>query len=792
MKILKRIAFGLILFVFSLYLLVYLFSPMAVRMAANKPLAKLNLQLDKHSQVRLNLFMSRVSINNLKLLSNNETVYVLDSVKIHYSLWRLMTKEIRIHSIFLDGMSIKAALNEQGILIAGVQLPITTDEKTIDAEQETTTKQKNTFAYDISLPVVELNNMQFMFSNFEHPHKFNVRQIQLTDTKMEGEKIATTLAFNADLDGNEIVIASTASVQGTDLDMDIDLNISQLSASSFQYLLPETIEKLALESELELSTSVAANSTQLKVTNTQASLSVSNVNVQESAIGLTLGDFNLAVSVPELAYNLQSQSVQVESAINVSLENAAAATSSNDQIFSLANLAIKDMNLEAVDESYSINIPTISFLELMASKVTNIENQPALFLIQHLNINTIEITNDLISVNEVLLGPGNVSLKLDNAGNLTTLVDTSALASSEEQTSNVEEDTIETETTDQSPMIRLGSLHLTAPMEIDIEDTGHSQPFIKTFEINNIEISEVNSSNPELKTDFFVNIKDQGYFTLEVDGWVQPFTPQINLTSTTTAREFPMNEVAPYLKDTLGFEVKSGLLDADINANIEKNQLDSEAVLLMRGANFAASDIPEDESNLIGQTAIPLNVALNMLKDGDGNIELKVPVKGDINDPNFGLQHVVGLIVKKVVLAQAKNYLMSSFVPYAKVVSVAVVAGESALKVRFQDLEYAPSQVELKTNQLEFANQLALLMNDKANMTVNLCPVALPSEEVSVTSADGSVAKLSAVESAVLRGQTFKDYMVSQFAIESARLLLCSPEVDNDNEALPRIEFSVI
>ncbi|HBY88569.1 MAG TPA: hypothetical protein DEO86_22180, partial [Colwellia sp.] len=97
---------------------------------------------------------------------------------------------------------------------------------------------------------------------------------------------------------------------------------------------------------------------------------------------------------------------------------------------------------------------------------------------------------------------------------------------------------------------------------------------------------------------------------------------------------------------------------------------------------------------LIDQGALPLNMAMGMLKDGDGNVELDVPLSGSISDPNFGLSSIVTLITKKAIMSATQDYLMTTFVPYANIVSIAITAGEFALKLRFDDLEYQVKQVE--------------------------------------------------------------------------------------------------
>ena len=101
----------------------------------------------------------------------------------------------------------------------------------------------------------------------------------------------------------------------------------------------------------------------------------------------------------------------------------------------------------------------------------------------------------------------------------------------------------------------------------------------------------------------------------------------------------------------------------------------------------------DEVGNLIDQGAQPLNLALGMLKDGDANVALAVPVGGSLSDSKFGLRSIVSLITQKAIMSVMQDYLMQTFVPYANIVSVAFSAGEFALKLCFDDLMYQVAQI---------------------------------------------------------------------------------------------------
>ena len=152
----------------------------------------------------------------------------------------------------------------------------------------------------------------------------------------------------------------------------------------------------------------------------------------------------------------------------------------------------------------------------------------------------------------------------------------------------------------------------------------------------------------------------------------------------------------------------------------------------------------------------------------------------------------VTLMVKQATMSAAKEYLITTFVPYANVVTVAMSAGDYLLKVRFNDLTFPVKETQLTAEHTEFLTQFSALMTDKPETQLTLCAIATPEDinrPLGVEITDKSDIKKLADFSAQ-RLETFKEYMVKEKEIASSRLLLCSPKIDSSIGAQPRITFT--
>jgi hypothetical protein len=182
-----------------------------------------------------------------------------------------------------------------------------------------------------------------------------------------------------------------------------------------------------------------------------------------------------------------------------------------------------------------------------------------------------------------------------------------------------------------------------------------------------------------------------------------------------------------------------------------------------------------------------------MLKDSDGNVELDVPLSGSTSDPQFGLSSIVTLITQKAIMSATQDYLMTTFVPYANIVSIAITAGEFALKLRFDDLAYQEKQIKPNKNQSAYLKDFIALMQEKEDTRVIICAISTPADiglenGAEITNKE-SIKRLIKVGEE--REQALKDYLIEEGDIESSRILFCKPQIDSTKGAMPRITISV-
>ena len=613
-------------------------------------------------------------------------------------------------------------------------------------------------------------------------------------------------------------------------------------------------------------TTLALELERLDFSNPQAKAGFERLELDATDIGLSLD---------------ASERLLTQASFSTTLTGIGAQLSeSGDELLALGELALAPASLKLEDGALDFTTPSLTLSDLRGSQV-NRENLlqrleaalasddsgdrsgleeglgipadlPALLSMETITFDNIALKTNSLSIDTLTLGAGDIQVLLADTGDLVTLADTSALtggdpvdgadapegaeadpAAAEDQSAESGEDAAaepaEAETApsgDAAPfVIALGKLTLAEPLAVNFVDESQNPKISKQLSVEKVLVEGVDSGDLQKSTTFELSANDGQYAKIDASGDARPFGELVNANFDLQIREFSLPNVSQYVGKYLDFEFKAGQLDTDFKGSIVDSELDADADLTLRAADFSATQVEAEESNVIGQAAIPLNVALGMLKDSKGNIELRIPVDGSLDDPSFGMEYIMGLVIQKAVMAQTKTYLMSTLVPYAQVVSVAMAAGSLALKVRFEDLSYEPGQVDAGPSQQVFIDQLSQLMKDKPEMQVKVCPVvtpedlmvlpAVPAEGAAEASAEsGAPVNLADVPAApasdikrygpltedqkirindlaTRRATSFKDAVILQGEIESSRLLLCVPEVDYEEGGQTRMKFSV-
>ncbi len=829
----------------GLFLLIWLVSSPLAKHYITPILAEKQLKLSDDASIRFNPFLMRLTLSDINLSSTKEnkshTVFALDKLKVQVALWQLAFDKIVLSEFSLKQGSLKVTQHDGHLVVAGIEVVASeqdadevTEQATELVAEENVNAPNSEFAYQLILPELVLEQFHIEIERDTRKqknktHHITIEQLALSDIKATQSKQQGNLSLNALIDETQLALSANAQLDSGRGDINSDVSIENYP-----------IEKLAryVEQFTQLKGSLSLSSQQ-KVTLAEQGINLSvhkaNVNLQEVLVGLPEQSLTLQKfqhNFTDLAINLQdSQITHLAGKSAITLTNAA--FSQNDTKATIAafkQLSLADINF-VLDDEPSIDITDIVLDEFLFSKKTELSqaetqkaidkiNQinaesgldfaaqelvklPPVIQLKQLTLNKLHIHEKSIAINSIIFDALTGAVIIKPNKDIANLI---ALGSKEEQAGNTESITTEevvipekeastngTQASNDDFIFRFNELRFINKNEMVLTDFSVEPSYQRTLFIDTLDIGALsNGKDKQQQTPFTLIGRSNKYASFNLSGYLQPFTDISTYHIKGDLKEFSLPAISTYMKGSTGLEVKTGQLNTNLDVTLTGDELEGNVIVLLQALETGLVD-SEEAGSLIDQGALPLNMALGMLKDGDGNVELNVPLSGSTSDPQFGLSSIVTLITKKAIWSATQDYLLTTFVPYANIVSLAMTAGELAFKLRFDDLEYQEKQINPDERQKAYLTDFIALMQDREDTRVTICAISIPADidlKSGTTITDKkSIKRL--IDIGNQREHAFKDHLIEQGKIDSSRILFCKPQIDSDEGALPRIAISV-
>ena len=796
----KTIFFSLIVIVLSVFFIIWGSSYWVIPWQVNKQLAPHQLSLGDDVSVSFNPFAMHLQIDDFVIVdSANAQQMVLKHGHINLSWTDLLSKRLVIEKSQLTSLTVNVLRNSNKLIIAGVDLTKLESAKSHAPVEKTSATDKPLDleellnGWQFELPLLGLNDISVNLRDMSMVHKITLKHLELKGLSASTDAFKANIALllninDATLNLDSSVQGSLASLALSTLDLSNQFSFTNFLLEDWRYLLPladHNIDELAGQLSLNFANAINYQAKQWHLSQPKLELSIRQLGLNQQ--DLTMVNESFVFTLSDLAVNADENGMSSMNA-NIDLHNQQFLLSTlENTVASLDSMTMDKLAIN-VDKDFAA-IATISQVSLNDILVSKTSTLAPLFHNEKTLITGIDWRNNHLAIENIALHPFKSSVLLDDNKQLTNLVLPSVTETENEQaaTQPTESNSV-TESTAQPVTISLKQFTLVDGADVLFSDQSVSPAFSQKIHITELNARDIDSRQSNQQSPFGVNVAFDEHAAAKIDGAIAPFGDKLNMALNVDMTELSLPPLSAYLRTVLGFDFLSGQLDNKIIVKITDDELDGETVIGLRGFELANGDDTTDVAANDG-AAIGLNAALNMLKDGQGNVSLTVPLSGNIDDPSFGISNVITLVAQKAIMSQAKSYLINTFVPYANLVTVASVAGEYLLRLEMNDLVYGVGQTDITAEQQVFVDELGALLNDKPEQQVKMCPVArhgeLGMDASTLEQRNAALKKLSKH-----RGDKLKALLVENYGIKSARLLVCAPKVDTDVNSSPRVEFS--
>jgi len=234
--------------------------------------------------------------------------------------------------------------------------------------------------------------------------------------------------------------------------------------------------------------------------------------------------------------------------------------------------------------------------------------------------------------------------------------------------------------------------------QIDFMDQSLPIPFravIGELDGNVLNISSTKGAVAKVKVKGSV----EGYAPVSLTGTVAPFatTPDLDLNLTFDGVDMAL--LSPYTGTYAGYAIEQGLLDLDLHYALQDNKLKGHNALRIEKLKLGEK-ISSDKA-----VDLPLELALAILTDSKGVIDMAVPVTGDINNPKFNLGSVIATAFLNIIT----KAITAPFTLLANLVS-----SEDDL----QRITFTSGSAQLRESNKEKLTQLAAALAERPKLSL--------------------------------------------------------------------------
>ncbi|MFA7382311.1 MAG: DUF748 domain-containing protein [Desulfurivibrionaceae bacterium] len=236
---------------------------------------------------------------------------------------------------------------------------------------------------------------------------------------------------------------------------------------------------------------------------------------------------------------------------------------------------------------------------------------------------------------------------------------------------------------------------------IDFADFSLVLPFAAKIEQTRGVITGI-SSKKESRTNLKLDGRVGKFGQARAEGSLAPYAPKKFTDIRVSFRNVEMPPLSPYTATFAGRIISSGKLNLDLEYKIKDSELlGDNSVILER---FTLGERVESP----GAMQLPLDLAIGLLTDRDGKIDLKLPVRGNLDHPEFSYGHLI---------RQAITNVLTKIVtaPFRALAALFGGSSENLDKILFE-----PGQAMLAPPEQEKLNKVALALEKRKQLQLTV------------------------------------------------------------------------
>jgi Domain of Unknown Function (DUF748) len=143
--------------------------------------------------------------------------------------------------------------------------------------------------------------------------------------------------------------------------------------------------------------------------------------------------------------------------------------------------------------------------------------------------------------------------------------------------------------------------------------------------------------------------KVNGSSPISINGSINPLAPMASIDLQGNASQIELPPLTPYSAKYTGYPITGGTLTGNVHYMLANRQLTATNHLILNQISFG--DRVENSS----ARNLPVRLAVAVLKDPQGRVDLRIPVSGSLADPQFDLGRIIWNGLLNVIMKAASS-----------------------------------------------------------------------------------------------------------------------------------------
>jgi outer membrane protein OmpA-like peptidoglycan-associated protein len=156
------------------------------------------------------------------------------------------------------------------------------------------------------------------------------------------------------------------------------------------------------------------------------------------------------------------------------------------------------------------------------------------------------------------------------------------------------------------------------------------------------QVSAVSSAKPEPATIKIAGAVDDAA-PLLITGQIHPLGPQLFTDIQGSAKGIELTRLTPYASRYAGYAIEKGALSVSVHYKVDGGKLEASNQIFLDQLTFG------DKTDSPDAIKLPVLLAVSLLKNNRGEIDIDLPISGSLDDPEFSVGGIIWRVIVNLI-----------------------------------------------------------------------------------------------------------------------------------------------